>query len=138
MTEPDFGDIRVRHRLREEALQSLTVACSTACISGLIGAALIGYIAWDVRDWSMGVLGVAGGALSAWLGWWTYSRQSRAAAWALGVLAAGNLVVRVVITESLGGSLVGILICVAYYRAWRGTEMLFEIREHDHAQQGAA
>jgi predicted lysophospholipase L1 biosynthesis ABC-type transport system permease subunit len=131
MPDTQFSDQRERRQLREESRWNIQIACITAWVTSAAAVVLIGYIAADTGEWTVFATAVAGACVMAGLGWCMWTYQSRAAAWGLGVLAAGNLVFRVVYTESLGGVVFGILVCLAYYRGWRGTETLHELRRND-------
>ncbi len=122
-------DLRARRALRESALRAVKVACVTAWGSALWAVTAYTFFA-DALDlrlafWRVGV----GVVVTSGLGWWMWARASRAAAWSLGLLAAVNFAIRLVETESFITAVVGGLFCLAYYRGWRGTEVLHELRQ---------
>jgi hypothetical protein len=122
-------DLRERRALRENALRAVKVACITAWGSALWAVTAYTFLA-DALElrlafWRVGV----GVVVTSGLSWWLWSRVSRAAAWSLGLLAAVNFVIRLIETESVITAVVGGLFCLAYYRGWRGTEMLHELRQ---------
>lgn len=135
---PDFPttDLRARRQLRETSLLDIRIACVTVWVASALLVVVYWMFSADTEIGDVFGFAVASATLSTGLGWWLWSRQSRAAAWTLMVLAAGNLVYRVVLTESLGGATLGVLACLVYYRAWRGTETLHELRRSQDA--GAA
>jgi hypothetical protein len=135
---PDIGiaELRSHRHLRETSLLDIRVACVTVWVASAWLVLAYWMFSADTEIGGMFGLALVSATLSTGLGWWLWSRQSRAAAWALMVLAAGNLAYRVVLTESLGGATLGVVVCLAYYRAWRGTETLHELRRSQGADAG--
>ena len=121
-------DLRARREVRETALWHLKIACGAAWASALWAVMLFWFLAEDAAQWMLFWRVVSGAVVTASLGWWLWSHQSRAAASILGLLAAGNLVVRAITTESYVVVVIGSLLCLAYYRAWRATETLHALR----------
>ena len=126
-------DLRARRKVREQALLNLKVASGTAWAGAVWAVMVFWFVAAESHEWTLFWRVVVGATVTAGLGWWMWSRQSRAAAWILGLLAAANLVVRVISTESYVVAVIGSLLCFVYYRAWRGTETLYELRQAEDA-----
>jgi type IV secretory pathway TraG/TraD family ATPase VirD4 len=122
-------DLRARRALREKALRNVKVACATAWASTAWAVIARSFFADSLElrlaFWRV----VVGAVVTAGLGCLMWFRESRAAAWSLGLLASVNLVLRVVATESFYPAIVGGLFCLAYYRGWRGAEVLHELRQ---------
>ena len=131
-------DLRAVRAQREQALWRVKLACGTAWLAAAWATVVFGLIAIDTQEWAPFWSVVLGACLTAGLGWWLWARQNPTAAWLLGVLATGNLVFRVMYTGSAGGVVIGLLVCLAYFRGWQGAEKLRELQQADAADAPAA